>query len=345
MKTTSLGVLAGLLGLLLLAEVLCRVLPVSSATKADYYIDPRILTYAPQHAWRYSTGWDLRNPQSLTTNAHGFVSDHEFTRNDHAIALIGEAASLDAADRPAAQLERALGGQRPVYAMGSAGTSLLDYAERIRYAHEQFGVRDFVVLMERGDVAQALCGSGNVASQCLDPKTLAPRTESAAAASAMKRALRESALAQYLVSQLKIVPAKLIQQVFTRSVPAEPGVHSAAPSAAARPVASPPPMPEVDAVAAAFFARVKPHVAGRLVIAIDADRQALLQHRAVDDPKRRRFIELAQAAGATVIDTEPLFKAHFAQSTRSLDVGPYDGHFNPLGVRLVASAMATALGK
>jgi hypothetical protein len=87
---------------------------------------------------------------------------------------------------------------------------------------------------------------------------------------------------------------------------------------------------EVDAVAAEFFARVKPHVTGRLVIAVDADRLALMKHRAPDDPKRQRFIELARAAGATGIDTEALFYAHFMKSTLSLGIGPYDGHFNPL---------------
>jgi hypothetical protein len=119
--------------------------------------------------------------------------------------------------------------------MGSAGTALLDYAERIRFAHEQFGVRDFVVLLERTDVAQALCGSGNVTSQCLDPKTLSPRTEFVVPASPLKRALRESALAQYLASQLKILPAKLAQQIFTRSMPAEPATHLAPESATSPP--------------------------------------------------------------------------------------------------------------
>ncbi|SFC66174.1 hypothetical protein SAMN05216344_12833 [Polaromonas sp. OV174] len=47
-------------------------------------------------------------------------------------------------------------------------------------------------------------------------------------------------------------------------------------------------------------------------------------------------------AGAVVVDTEPLFKAHFARSNLSLDIGPYNGHFNPLGVKLVTAAAANA---
>lgn len=86
MRSTLLGALAGTVACLLLAESLCRVLPVSSATKAGYYIDPLILTYAPNHPWSYSTGWDLRNPQSLVTNAQGFVADHDFKPDPNAIA-------------------------------------------------------------------------------------------------------------------------------------------------------------------------------------------------------------------------------------------------------------------
>jgi len=344
MQRTAIGMIVGGLGLLLGLELLCRLLPVSSATRADYHIDPAILTYAPNHPWRYATGWDLRNPQSLRTNGHGFISDHEFVPNPRAIALIGdsyvESASLASAERPAAQLERSLGGQRPVYALGAAGTSLLDYAERIRFAHQRFGVRDFVLLLERGDVAQALCGSGNVASQCLDPRNLLPQTQTRASASWAKQLLRESMLAQYLVSQLKVEPSRLLAQVFKRAVPAE-GVKQG--PAATAPASAREAGPAVDAVAATFFQRVKPHVQGRMVLLLDADRQAISKGLSIEDPARRRFIELAQAAGATVVDMEPVFRAHHAASPLSLDLGPQDGHFNPLGVRLLTEAAAAAL--
>ena len=324
----------GLLGFLLFCELLFRVLPVSSATKAGYYIDADIQTYAPHHPWRYSTGWDLRNPQYLSTNNYGFVSAHDFKRDESAIALVGdsyvESASLPADDRPAAQLERALGGRRPVYAMGAAGTALLDYAERIRFAHETFGIRDYVLMMERGDVRQSLCGSGNVHSRCLDPVTLDPRTERRPPASMAKQLLRSSSFAQYLVSQLKIEPAKLLQQAFMQRAPASIGS------------APPRPMSDIDAVTRAFFERVKPHIAGRLVIVVDSNRPALMRSTPVSDPERDRFIELARTAGAIVVDTEPIYRSHFERSKLSLDIGPYDGHFNAIGVKLLAVSAAQA---
>ena len=336
--------LVGVAGFALTLELLFRVLPVSSSTETGYYTDPLILNYPPHHRWTTSTGWDLRNAQTLEANNLGYVADRDFERNEQAVALIGdsfvEASMLAAADRPGAQLERALG-SRSVFAMGAPGTALLDYAERIRFAHVQFGVRDFVVIMERGDVEQSLCGSGNTNGPCLDPKTLAPRVETLAPPGTAKRIFRHSALAQYLFSQLKFSPRKLWGQAF-------PAVHAAAvspPDTGRSSLIVPTEEPKafVDTVTNAFFERIKHHVTGKLVIVIDSDRSALYRGQLKPDASRARFIQLARASGAIVIDTEPLFQAHLAQSPLKLDVGPYDGHLNALGVNLIAQAAADAL--
>lgn len=340
--------LAGACAGVLVLELLLRLLPVSTSTETAYYTDPLILGYPPRHRWTMSTGWDLRNAQTLSANNLGYVASRDFARDARAVALIGdsyvEASMLTQADRPGAQLERALG-TRPVYAMGSPGTALLDYAERIRFAHEQLGVRDFVILMERGDIRQSLCGSGNVHGPCLDPNTLAPRVETLALAGTAKRLMRQSALAQYLFSQLKLSPQRLWRQAFASAHPvvgAATGVEGATPIAV-RTVGRAGAMAEVEAVAQTFFARVQPHVAGRLVIVMDADRRALYAQQRTDDPERVRFLALASAAGATVIDVETLARAHLAQSRLKLDVGPNDGHLNALGVSLVTRAAADAL--
>lgn len=176
-------------------------------------------------------------------------------------------------------------------------------------------------------------------------KTLAPRTVTVPDPSPAKRVLRDSAFAQYLVSQLKIVPDTLWQQAFRKSAASVTAVREPQPASgeAAKREASDQTMRVVDAVARVFFERVKPHVTGRLVIVVDSDRGALMRGWAVDDPPRRRFIERAREAGAVVVDTEPLFRVHFKQSGLSVDIGPRDGHFNPLGTRLIAVHAALAL--
>lgn len=169
---------AGLVAALLALEVILRLLPVSTATMTGYHVDADILTYPAHHRWTVSTGWDLRNPQQLRGNNLGFASDVDFVPDAGALALIGdsyvEASMLDARHRPAAQLQARLGPRRAVYGMGTPGTALLDYAQRVRFARERLSVRDFVVWLEGGDARQALCGSGNVVSRCLDPRTLQP---------------------------------------------------------------------------------------------------------------------------------------------------------------------------
>ena len=347
MRRIVAGVALGLIGFLIAAEALFRILPVSTATLTGYRIDPAILNYPPHHTWRSATGWDLRNAQTLRSNNLGFVSDHDFIPDSAAVALIGdsfvEASMLPASERPGPQLERQLGGARAIYAMGGPGSSLLDYAERIRYAHQALRVRDFVLLMESGDVRQSLCGSGNVHSACLERKTLALRAQVVETEpSTLKRWLRHSSLAQYLFSQIRVDAEKLLSATFTRSIPSHAGDRpnlksgpSTLPAEAER---------RVDAVTAAFFERVAPFVhGGRLVIVVDGNRlggPALGRDVLLE---RARFIESARAAGATVVDAEPRYAKHAQQSRLSLSVGPYDGHLNALGVRIAMTAAAEAL--
>jgi hypothetical protein len=340
------GAALGLLGFVLVAELLFRFLPVGTATMTGYHADSAILNYPPYHTWRIATGWDLRNAQTLRSNNLGFASDRNFVPDPRAVALVGdsyvEASMLPADKRPGPQLEAHLGSARPVYALGGPGSSLLDYAERIRYAHQTLAVRDFVVLMEPGDVRQALCGSGNVHSACLDRTTLAPRTQTQATASSLKRALRHSALAQYLASQIRVDAGRLLREGFVRSVPEHTEKRPAQPAAPS--ALAPEAVRRIDAVSSAFFERVAPHVrGGRLVIVVDGRRAGSRQLEPELVLERARFIAHARSAGATVVDAEPSFAEHARRSNLSLSVGPNDGHLNALGVSIAMAEAAKAL--
>lgn len=334
--------------MLLATEGLLRLLPVSTATLTGYHHDPLVLTYPSHHTWQVSTGWDLRNPQRMVSNNWGFAAERDFTANPLAVALIGdsyvEASMLAVADRPGAQLEALLGG-RPVYSMAMPGTSLLDYAQRIRLARQNFGIRDVVLLVERYDARQAVCGADSGLGRCLDPITRQVRNERPPPASALKRVARQSALAQYLGSQLKVRPGQLVQALFTRTPPAHPprpgspGFVPTIPSAeqVAQAQAS------VDAVVDAFFADAGPFLKGRLVIVVDGRRTGPAKVLELVDFERTRLIERLRAGGAIVHDLEQLYGAYRARSPRSLDVGPYDEHLNPLGVRIAMGAAAESL--
>jgi hypothetical protein len=333
-----LGVLAFLVG----AELVFRVLPVATATQTDYHVDPLIRSYPPLHRWTAATGWDLRNVQRHEANNAGFLSRHAFVPDADAVGLVGdsyvEASMLPAPERLDALLEAALPADRKVYALGSPGTSLLDYAERVRWAAQTYGLRDFVLLIEAGDVLQSLCGSGNNDGPCLDRQTLEPSIYRHPQASALKEVARHSALAQYGFSQLKVSPQRLWRQAAQQAQPAQ-GHDVGKPKA--RPEATPPvaDLRLVDAVARQFVQRVQPHLKGRLVVLLDADR--IGSGRAAAE--RLHLARRLREAGFLVIDAEPIFAAHRNRSALGIEVGPYDRHLNAIGLALLAAPAAQAL--
>lgn len=334
----------GLIAFVMTGELVCRALPVSTATATAYRISPLILTYPAHTQINTAAGWDLKNVQQLRTNNLGFVSDRDFTPDAHAVALIGdsyvEASMLDANQRLGAQLQLRLGPDRPVYAMGSPGTSLLDYAERVRYASQQLAVRDFVIFIVAGDVHQSLCGSGNTHGPCLDRRSLAQTIELHVAPGALKRAVRHSAFAQYLFSQLRVSLDKLLPTLLALPATLWPARHTVKPVQQAKPVS--PLAPEaVDAIINVFLERIRPHVAGRLVLVINSPQPGITPR--TQDEDSWRLGTLAAAQGATVVDMRAPYRAHAASSPLSLYVSPKDQHLNGLGLSLVADAAAAAV--
>lgn len=331
----------GVLALAAMGEIALRILPVSSATHSGYYVAPSILTYPPGHRFTMSTGWDLKNAQYLQANNYGFIADHDFVRDSGAVALIGdsfvEANMLPASDRLGAQLEARLRGQN-VYALGGPGSSLLDYAERARFAAEKFGVRTFVFVLERGDIRQSLCGSGNVHGPCLAPTTLESRVERQPEPGLAKRVFRESALAQYVFSQLKFDPAR-----FLKGVARSGGEKDAGRDMGARPPSA------IDeraakAVLETFFSRLPRSEGGRLVMVVDVDREHLLSASVADAyPELTLLGPAALSAGVQLVDIQQPFHRFVARSGLKLEVGPYDHHWNRAATALVADSLASAL--
>ncbi len=339
--------IASLCATLLAGELLLRLLPVSTATMTGYYGDPDLLVYPAGHSWTVSAGWDLRHPHTLHANNAGFASDTDFVPNPAALALIGdsyvESSALLPQDRPAAQLQAQLQ-PRPVYGLGSPGTALLDYAQRVRWARQTLHTTDFVLWLEAGDVRQSLCGSGNVHSRCLDPQTLAPRTERMAAPGLLKRWARHSALAQYVFGQLKVSGDSLRAAVLPAPVATPAHTADLQPGSAARLRSE----AMVTAVVNTFFAEVQPYVQGRLLVMVDGRRTGIDAAPNLLTLERRVLIAQLRAHGAEVIDLEPVYAQHAAQSPApglSLQVSPNDQHLNALGVGLVTAAAAQVLIK
>lgn len=310
----------GALAALILLEVSLKALPVSTSTATGYYFDPMLLTYPARHRFTSATGWDLQNARQNQANNYGYLAEHDFVRDPNAVALIGdsyvEGSMLKPSDRFGARLERRLG--RPIYAMGSPGTALLDYAERMRFASERFGVRDFVLLLERGDLLQALCGSGNVQAQCLDRQTLEPRIERQSEPSMLKSIMRRSALAQYLFSQLKVDPAGWVRSLLQPKIRGSGGAKNAID------------LRIVDRVLAEFFSRTSAYRKGGKTVFV-----------LVGEPEPR-VMWWARKEGVIVVEGEPLLQAEAARTGLSMQVSPHDGHLNRLAFDVLSDAVRAA---
>jgi hypothetical protein len=332
----------GVAAVLATLEVLFRVLPVSTSSATGYYIDPVIMTY-PAH-WKFTTatGWNLHNAQRHVANNYGFVAGRDFAPDPSAVALIGdsfvEASMLPPRERLAAQLE-ALLGARPVYAMGGPGSALLDYAERIRFASSKFGVRNFVLLLEHGDVAQSLCGSGNVHGPCLDRTTLAPRVETQPPPGRLKRILRSLALPQYLFSQLKLDPNSMLAALrggFGSKAAAAPAPAAVANRDATQSATA------VKAVVDTFFERIGPYAKDRLIIVLLGTSNAA---DASADIVRDELRSAASRNGATLLEPTPEIESQGARTGLSMRVSPTDAHMNRIALGLIAGRVAPELDK
>ncbi|GAA5176140.1 hypothetical protein GCM10025771_10090 [Niveibacterium umoris] len=323
--------LAGIALTALMLELLLRLLPVSTATLTGYYIDPLILTYPPHHRFTLSEGWALERALSHRANNYGFLASEDFVPDAAGVAVIGdsyvEANMLPEPERVTARLAARTPGTR-WWALGGPGSNLLDYAQRAAWASRTLQARRFVFVIESGDVVQVRCGSGNIHGLCIDRASGAVVKEPQPGAGTLKCIARESALAQYLFSQVKLT-TEGVARIFKGADKPRPQAHTAESEA----------LKAIDrAAVAAFLERFKALAPAQAVFVI-AD--------PVDPDVHGYGLSLLEQAleqaGYAVIKTGPLFREHAAHSRLSLRVSPQDGHWNPLASDLVAAAVAARM--
>ena len=335
MKKSLLLFLTGIIALLLFLEVIFRLLPVSTATRSGYYIHPLILTYPAHHCFTAATGWDLKNVQRNCANNFGFLTDRDFVENPQAIALIGdsfvEANMLRSEERLSVQLEAMLD-NKPVSSLGGPGSSLLDYAERAKFAADKFGIRTFIFVLERGDVKQALCGSGNIHGPCIDPISHVKKIEIQAPPGMLKQIFRESALAQYIFSQLKFsFPSLGPYFKFRTQKP-----YLDLPAQQSRAIA-------IDQIVMSFFGELSKIEGGQFFILVDPDRANLFSQRPDEFDGLKVLENKALVHNVSVINVTPNFQNYISRSGRFLEVGPYDRHWNRDATRVIAAEIAENL--
>jgi hypothetical protein len=325
----------GAVAVLVAAELVLQALPVSTATQSGNYVADFMRTYAPNRAYVASADWDLKHPQKMWSNNFGFASRTDFRRDANAVAIIGdsfvEGSAVEEPKRVTAQLQTLLNG-RPVYMMGVPGTSLMDYGQRVQWAYRTLGIRDFVIVLEQGDVWQSICGKGQTHRRCLDAQTLTIKEQASPTPSALRQWAAHSALAQYVVGHLRFSTAALLDALAPSHAKAPaPEAPADAASAAER------------AIVADFLARTHGHDDARFTLLADCDRKALYQgFESKQAPSLIYLFEQARLRGMTVLESCDAFAAHFKRSGERTEISNRDSHWNAAGHQLVAFTIASA---
>ena len=326
----------GALFVVVLLEGFFRLLPVSTATRTGYYINHNIVTYPAKHCFTTSTGWDLRSPQRHCANNYGFIADRDFSYNPDAIVIVGdsfvEAIMLPVREGLAARIESKLQGTL-VYAMGGPGSSLLDYAERIQFARKNFGTKVFIIVINRTDVRESICGSGNIHAHCIDANGLHPKVERLSSPSKLKQIFREFSVAQYAFSQLR-VNLSTFSPHFLKSSP----IIKSSPD---RPKPS---ITEAEVIVRTFFSRLPIGDEIKYFFVLDPDRS---KHD--NEKKKSEDIDLlrnlAKQFGVDVIDPLSDFMQFKLLNNIALEVSPTDQHWNSEAIMIVAKLIANRLNK
>jgi len=324
-------VLFGSLAALVVLEMIMRILPVSTSTATGYYVDPLILSYPKYHEFTAATGWTLANAHVHRANNYGFVAGVDFARDPRSIGLVGdsyiEASMLPAEERLGTQLQQ-LTTPRRVFELGAPGTSALDYVERVRFAAETFGTLDFVLFMEKGDLKQMLCGSGNNAAPCLDAETLQERVVRQEPPSALKLILRKSALGQYLFSQLKLNPSAWLAGLLTTvtGAPARPSKSFD--------LAGPEGRQQRARMAQLFVGKLTSLPVRSIVLVLGPEWDAVW---------RQALLDATHGTSLKVLDATPPLQQFSVATHRSIYVSPQDKHLNGRALHVVAELVAPAL--
>jgi hypothetical protein len=333
MKRPILSVITGAVVVLVALELMLQLLPTPSATLLGRYVDARMTTYPPGHSFRLSTGWSFLNAHDHRAGRHGFIPDKPFNRSAKAVALIGdslvEQAMLPEGHRLASVLERARNGS-PVFSMGLGGTSLFDYLERVRYAREQLGVKNFLIVIERADVKQSQCTEGGHKDACLDSSGQI-RIRETTSRSTSRDLLARSALLQYFVGVLGVSPDS-IWGMFRREVPEDRRQKI---SAASSNVISPGEHEVIDR----FIRELSQLDDVRVGLVIDPELFALQRIEQFGNAALPAMMERARRSGISVIHPRAALAAYSARTGFSMRVGPYDGHWNRLANCVIAAEM------
>jgi hypothetical protein len=347
--TRTLAFLAGIVGTLLLLEVVLRLLPVLDGTFAA---DPRPAwpahTMIPNSHFTYSTGWNLQNVHRGRINNYGYVAPFDYARANAAsngtIAVFGDSYVESTMNDYTSTLQGALNNYlktpRTVLNFGMAGSEMPDYLGIAPLVRRDFSPQWAVFVITVGDFTRGFsAGPGYFRWQpeLSPPVKLIPEIHRSNASKWM----RTLALVRYLRGNLSLQPDALIRLRRGADI-----AEAAGPCHAEV-------LSKGDEALLATFARDLPAALAlppdRVILVFDADRKAIYAGKTRAEMQKcearaalanDRLQALAAQLGMHVIDSYPVFKQYFDERQGPLDRSPLDAHWNAAAHRLMAQEVA-----
>lgn len=384
------AVVLGLLAVLLALEIGLRFLPVFSGMPVDR--ESLIYSFVPNTTIQRSMGWNMAGARKRQVNNIGFISDQPYeTKSGYAldstggkplIAIVGdsyiEAMQVSYQQTTEANLLKSCSDHARVYSFGAQFAPLSQYLSWVAYIEKNFSPKVMVVNIVGNDFDESLLshqlessGGGVPGMQFFDfskgdPELVAVPFK---AEGLITRALRQSALAQYLVRNVGVV--NLINEYRNRQNDAfegnqeqlNTGTKNA--SGQTRPSVIKKPKEFVGNSERSYtsdrlglskkvvdeFLFKLPDLAKlptkSIVLSVDAERPQIYTQKGRQDldsffsVMRAYFIERAKAQGFEVIDLRPAMITQFDRTGERFEFVD-DNHWNAAGHQLLANQLIRA---
>lgn len=347
------AVLLGVFGFLLFAELACRILPVNEGMRVQAVTrDQPVFRFESNRSAIYAKGWDFAIVNRARSNNVGFISDQDYRTDDPRPlwALIGdsyiEALMVPYNETIQARLAAAADARGRVYAFAASGAGLAQYLSWAAHARDTYHPQAVSFLIIPNDFSEALYDrerSPGFHGFARRPDGSAELKLTEYQPSTLRSLMRESALAMYLFSQVKI----------QNMVPTSIGFHGKDVRYVGNVEASlPEEFVQQSKWATDRFLDLIPEYTGlphdRVQIMVESIRPNLYDAKTMPEGEasywgqmRAYMIEQARARGYDVVDLHSALAARWQERHQRFEF-PSDGHWNGEGHAAAAAAVQSS---
>jgi len=335
---------------LVAAELALRLLPYNEGLRAlAVDADNPIFRFTPDRTAVWSEGWDFAIVNTVHVNNDGFVNDQDYdpAATTPLFAVIGdsyvEAGIVPYEETLQGRLQRAIGARGRVYSFAASGAGLSQYLVWARYARERYRPGGYVFVIIGNDFAESLHEREHSPGFHRFERQPDGGAVLDYEPSPTRRVLRRSALAMYLITNVKVqrlldLDVQNLGERDRRWVANAPAAEPAAVLAEFR-------------WAVLRFLELLPEATGvepsAIVLVIDGFRPEMygpaealaLAEGSTWGEMRAYLAHEARARGVAVVDMHPVFTQRYARDGRRFEF-PTDSHWNGEGHGAAADAVS-----